>query len=66
MPSAESSTCRAPSAITVIASPTTITTSLRSVGEVLYRESRVADNVIPGGAGPAKSVNTPTIWGRKS
>ena len=35
MPSAESSTCRAPSAITVIASPTIITTDFSSVGEVL-------------------------------
>ena len=52
--------------MTVIATPTIIASSLSSVGDVLYRESTVAENCSPGGAGPDRSVNTPTIWGRKS
>ena len=66
MPSAESRTCSAPSATAVITTPRIMTSIFNNVGELLYRESMVAENSSPGGAGPDRSVNTPTICGRKS
>ena len=52
--------------MTVVARPRTIASIFTHVGEVLYRESIVAENSRPGGAGPDRSVKTPTICGRKS
>ena len=43
----------------------TIATSFSVVGVVENRVSMVADSRSPGGAGPVRSVNTPTIWGRR-
>ena len=66
IPSAVSNTCRAISDTTVIATPRIIAIHLISVGPLLYRVSMVAEKLKPGGAGPDRSVNTPTICGRKS
>ena len=43
----------------------TIASSFSVVGVVENRVSRVADMLSPGGAGPVRSVNTPTICGRR-
>ena len=43
----------------------TIAASFKGVGFVENRVSMVADIDKPGGAGPVRSVNTPTIAGRR-
>ena len=43
----------------------TIASSFRVVGVVENLVSMVAENFNPGGAGPVRSVNTPTICGRR-
>ena len=43
----------------------TIASSFNVVGVVENRVSMVAENRNPGGAGPVRSVNTPTICGRR-
>ena len=43
----------------------TIASNFSVVGVVENRVSMVAESFSPGGAGPLRSVNTPTIWGRR-
>ena len=43
----------------------TIAASFKAVGVVENRVSMVAEALSPGGAGPVRSVNTPTIAGRR-
>ncbi len=43
----------------------TIAASFKVVGVVENRVSMVADSFRPAGEGPVRSVNTPTIWGRR-
>ncbi len=64
-PSSWSRRHSATSATTVEPIASTIAASLRSVGRVENRVSMLAENVSPGGAGPTRSVNTPTICGRR-
>ena len=64
-PSSWSSRHSATSATTVAAIASTIAASFKAVGLVENRVSMVADSDSPGGAGPVRSVNTPTIAGRR-
>ncbi len=49
----------------VAATASTIAASFSAVGVVEKRVSIVADSRSPAGAGPLRSVNTPTICGRR-
>ena len=49
--------------MTVETIASSIAASFRAVGWVVNRVSMVADNDSPGGAGPVRSVKTPTIGG---
>ena len=49
----------------VAAIASSIAASFKAVGLVENRVSIVADTLSPGGAGPVRSVNTPTIAGRR-
>jgi hypothetical protein len=49
----------------VAAIASSIAASLRAVGRVVNRVSTVADTLSPAGAGPVRSVNTPTMAGRR-
>ena len=64
-PSSRSSRHSASSAITVDVIASRMATSLSVVGCDVKRVSIVADNDRPGGAGPLRSVNTPTMAGRR-
>jgi hypothetical protein len=64
-PSTWSSRHRASSATTVAAIANSIAVSFKTVGLLVNRVSSSADTDSPGGAGPMRSVNTPTICGRR-
>ncbi len=64
-PSSRSSRHSAATATMVAAIASSIAASFKAVGLVENRVSMVAENVSPGGAGPVRSVNTPTIAGRR-
>ncbi len=53
------------SATTVATIAPMIASSFSVVGRVENRVSMVAETASPGGAGPVRSVNTPTICGRR-
>ncbi len=64
-PSSRSSRHSAASATTVAAMASSIAASFTAVGLVENRVSMVAETLRPGGAGPVRSVNTPTMFGRR-
>ena len=45
--------------------PAAIAAAFNCEGELVNRVSIVAEKVSTDGAGPVRSVNTPTIWGRR-
>ena len=64
-PSTRSRRHSASSAMTVATIARIIAVSFKAVGLVENRVSITADRLSPGGAGPVRSVNTPTIAGRR-
>ena len=64
-PSVRSSCHSANRAMTVEMIANRIAVNFSGVGFVVNRVSIVAENSMPGGAGPVRSVNTPTMAGRR-